>query len=48
MAMQNGHVALTWAMGRDIGGVIGIKCAGQNNFNTNHFSNLLISGLFKA
>jgi hypothetical protein len=25
-----------------------IKCAGQNNFNTNHFKSSAISGLFKA
>jgi hypothetical protein len=25
-----------------------IKCAGQNNFNTNHFRSSAISGLFKA
>jgi hypothetical protein len=28
--------------------VFRIKCAGQNNFNTNHFKSLVISGLFKA
>jgi hypothetical protein len=29
-------------------GVFRIKCAGRNNFNTNHFRSLAISGLFKA
>jgi hypothetical protein len=28
--------------------VFRIKCAGRNNFNTNHFKSLAISGLFKA
>jgi hypothetical protein len=31
-----------------IRGVFRIKCAGQNNFNTNHFISSAISGLFKA
>jgi hypothetical protein len=29
-------------------GVLRIKCPGRNNFNTNHFRSLAISGLFKA
>jgi hypothetical protein len=29
-------------------GVFRIKCPGRNNFNTNHFRSLAISGLFKA
>jgi hypothetical protein len=29
-------------------GVFRIKCAGQNNFNTNHFRSSAISGLIKA
>ncbi len=31
-----------------IRGVFRIKCAGRNNFNTNHFRSSAISGLFKA
>ncbi len=33
--------------GCDIWGVVGIKCAGRNNFNTNHFQTSLILGFLK-
>ncbi len=47
MAVSWSAWGLVCISGCDIWGVVGIKCAGRNDFNTNHFQTSLILGFLK-